>query len=313
MEIHPKVTQISIWWDRLQVEVEAYFIKGQRNAIIDTGPPQAPDPIGSALRALDLRLADIDLILNTHAHVDHTGEDAVIKAAAPAQLLLHKDDVLLLEDPQHCFNQYYAPVVEALRGREYLDQERMAFLESLGAGVTVDRQLEDNHVIDVGDDIELRVIHLPGHTQGSVGFYWEKEGILFSGDSVSGLHVEGGKLPVITDFSAYEKSIKRLLGIPIQLLLCGHRYRGLALAPCSVRRGEEIKQYLRDSQETAKRIVEAVRRVASSSWAKPLVEITDGVVAELPEEMGFKRMAELPSPLFSAGTVFWCLRQLDSL
>jgi len=308
MEVHKKVTQISIWWGEAQAEVEAYLITGERNVLIDTGPPQASQgAIGSALGALGLTLADIDLILNTHGHADHTGGNAAIKTAG-AQILLHKDDALFLEDRQRCFDQYQAPVIEAVRGKKYLEEENVAFLESLRGEVAVDQQLEDNDLIDIGDGIELRVIHLPGHTPGSVGFYWEKEGVLFSGDSVSGLHIKGGKLPLITDPLAYEKSIEHLLGIPLQLLLCGHRYRGLTLPPSSLRRGGEIRQYLHDSRETVERIVEAVGHIAPSAGEKSLLEITDEVVAELPKEMGFKPVAELRPPPFSAITVFWCLR-----
>ena len=40
MEIHPRVTQISTHFDGIAVEL--YFIKGKRNAIIDTGTTQSP-------------------------------------------------------------------------------------------------------------------------------------------------------------------------------------------------------------------------------------------------------------------------------
>lgn len=43
--------------------------------------------------------------------------------------------------------------------------------------------LTDNEVIRFGNH-ELRVIHTPGHTPGSVFFYCEAEGIAFSGDTL---------------------------------------------------------------------------------------------------------------------------------
>jgi glyoxylase-like metal-dependent hydrolase (beta-lactamase superfamily II) len=317
MEIHPKVTQISIWWDEAQDEVEVYFIRGQKNAIIDTGPPNAhKGAIYTALRALNLTLADIDLILNTHGHIDHAGGDAAIKAVSGAQILIHRDDVFFLADHQRSFDQWDAPVIEALKGSEYLEQERAAFMDWQGAEINVDhvdQQLEDNDLIDIGDGIELRVIHLPGHTAGSVGFYWEKEGMIFTGDSVSGLYGSEGSLPIIDDFSAYRKSVERLLEISPRLLLCAHRYRGLNLPRFPIRRGEEVGQFLLDSQETARIIVEAVGHVASTVGRQSLSEITENVIAELPESMGYRPMSELLSPLHSARTVFQCLGQLNFL
>jgi hydroxyacylglutathione hydrolase len=316
MEIHPKATQISIWWDKVQDEVNVYFLRGQRNVIIDTGPPDLyKGGIYTALRALDLTLTDIDLILNTHWHIDHAGGDAAIKAISGAQVMIHKDDVFFLENHQHAFDQWDAPVIEALKGPEYLEQERAAFMNWQGVEINVDQidqQLEDNDLIDIGDGIELRVIHLPGHTAGSVGFYWEKEGMIFTGDSVSGLYGSEGSLPIIDDFPAYRKSVERLLEISPRLLLCAHQYRGLNLPRCPIRRGEEVRQFLLDSQETVKMIVEVIGHVASTSEQQSLSDITDKVIAELPESMGYRPMSQLPSPIHTARTVFQCLNQLNS-
>ena len=271
-EVHKKIETISFWWDKAQVEVESYLIKGRVNVMIDTGPPEASEGrIASNLRSFGLRLTDIDLVLNTHGHVDHVGGDAVIKAAGSAQLLLHRGDLLFLEDRRRCFYQFYAPVIRALGREEYLREEEAAFLEDQTGELFVDRRLENNDLIDIGAGIELRVIHLPGHSPGSVGFYWEKEAILFSGDSISGLHTVGGKLPIINDLIAYEKSIERVAEMPLQILFCGHCYRGIHLPPCPLRQGKEKKQYLCDSQEVAKRIGEAVRRLAVQGTADPFL------------------------------------------
>ena len=293
-------------------EVEMYLLQGDSNtiAIIDTGPVEVfLPPLSSSLEALNVTLGDIHLILNTHWHPDHTGGNADIKAASEAQILIHRDEVIFLEDPGLGFDRYKAPIIQELMGPELLLQEKAAAVEA-GGGVTADRHLDDNDVIEVGDSIRLRVIHLPGHSPGSVGYYWEQEAVLFTGDSVTGLHVGDGKLPLIFDFTAYEKSIERLLEIPLQLLLCGHRFRGITLPPSPVRRSSEIREYLRDSLEVAKRICEAVRHVVFWEEKGSLLETIDKVVARLPKKMGFKMTADLTSPIFSASTVYWCLRQL---
>lgn len=315
MEIHPKVTQISLWWDGIQDEVNAYLIRGERNAIIDTGPPNAhKNGIYTMLRALDLTLDDIDLILNTHGHIDHAGGDAAIKAVSGARILIHRDDTVFLKDHQYTFDQWDAPVIEALKGSEYLEQGRAAFMDRQGAELKVDQidqQLEDNDLIDIGNGIELRVIHLPGHTAGSVGFYWEKEGMIFTGDSVSGLHSSEGSLPIIDDFSAYQKSIGRLLEMSPRILLCAHRCQGLNLPSFPIRRDEEVKQFLLDSKETTRMIVEAVGRVVATLGRRSLSEITENVIAELPKSMGYRPISQLSSPLHSARTVLRCLKQLN--
>jgi glyoxylase-like metal-dependent hydrolase (beta-lactamase superfamily II) len=308
MKVHPRVTTCNIWWEEARTEVEAYLLRGAVNAIIDTGPVEVfASPLSLSLGALNLTLNDIDLILNTHWHPDHTGGDGAIKAAAKAGVLIHKNDAIFLEDPRLGFDRYRAPVIEKLMGPEHLVEAKKAAVEAGGERVAVDRYLDDDDVIEIGDGVELRVIHLPGHSPGSVGFYWEQEAILFTGDSVSGLHDGYGSLPIICDVSAYKKSIQRLLEMPLQLLLCGHPYRAINLPSSPIRRGSEIKEYLRDSLEVAKRIEEAAQNVEYRGEEGSLIETIDMVVAQLPEKMGFKMAADLASPLHSATTVYFCL------
>ena len=151
---------------------------------------------------------------------------------------------------------------------------------------------------------------MSGHNSGSVGFYWEKEGILFSGDAVTGLHVEGGRLPVIWDLPRYEKSVERLEGIPVQLLLCAHHYRGLSLPPSPIKRGEEVRQYLQDSQQAAKSLSKAVRDVAPRALGKPFMEVANEVIAKLPKEMGFTIPMETQN-IYCAMTILFYLNQVS--
>jgi glyoxylase-like metal-dependent hydrolase (beta-lactamase superfamily II) len=180
----------------------------------------------------------------------------------------------------------------------------------MGEAVVPDTKFSDGNIIDCGNGIELKVVHLPGHTLGSVGFFWEKEGIFFSGDSVVGLHIEGGKLPVIFDLTAYVESLKRLQEIPIRFLLCGHHYRGFRLPAAPVRQGGDIIQYLKDSQEYAQRLDEAITKVIPYRFEKSFMQIADLVISYLPREMGFLPMTEVQKPLYSAQAIFFRLQQL---
>jgi glyoxylase-like metal-dependent hydrolase (beta-lactamase superfamily II) len=313
LNIHPNVYKITIWWDEIQVDVNVYLVRGRRNAIIDSGPPQlGRAAVAAAMEAMNLSISDIDFILCTHGHQDHAGGNADIKAVSNAQVCIHKDDAFFLEDDEHAFDEYYAPPIEALKGKEHVEERKRAFLQSRPVQAAIDRRLTDNDIIDLGDSVELRVVHIPGHSPGSVGFYWEKEGMLFTGDSVGGLHNTTGSLPIINDFPAYKKSMERLLGMPVSLILCGHKFRGITLPPAELRYDDDAREYLQDSLYIAGAIEEQARRV--SSGAQPsLAEVTEAVIAGLPKEMGFKPVAELPKPSFSTETVFWCLRGLGVL
>jgi glyoxylase-like metal-dependent hydrolase (beta-lactamase superfamily II) len=307
LKIHPRVTQIST--PIITDNVELYLIRGERNALIDTGTPLSPrNDIAPVLKDLGLTLEDIDLILNTHGHFDHTGGDSAVKSVSNAQILIHTDEVFVVEDHERFFNEEFGLAVEAIMGREHIEEEKKRFLEIAGPDVVVDGQLADNDIIELGDGCKLRVIHLPGHSCGSVGFYWEEEGMLFSGDSLQGLH-HGSALPIITDLKAYIKSLERLKGLPLQLILQGHQFRGRTLPPSPIRKHEDIPQYLQDCQEIAERISEAISHILPHASEKMVIELVDEVVAELPQEMGFKPVSQIPAPLLGSMTVFFSLRQ----
>lgn len=310
MEIHHRVTQIMSWVDEDRVWL--YLIRGKKIAIIDTGTSQSPqNDITPVLRDMGLTLADITLILNTHGHFDHTGGNAAIKSASNAQILIHPEEVMFLEDHEKSFEVSLKPLIELIIGREHLEEEKLHILEMSGAEVAVDRQINDNDIIDLGDGCELRVIHIPGHSPGSVGFYWEKEGMLFSGDMFSGLGESDGGLPIIGDPAAYKRSVERVQQLPIELILHGHDFRGLTLPPSPVKQRDEVRQYLRDCYELIERLDEAVRRIAPNVSGKPFLEIYDQVIGLLPEEMGFKPASQIDHPLFSAMTVLSCLKEVD--
>jgi glyoxylase-like metal-dependent hydrolase (beta-lactamase superfamily II) len=306
-KVHPIIEKISTYFD--SVAVELYFIKSERKTIIDTGTCQSPQrDILPRLKAFGLSLCDISIILNTHGHFDHTAGNRTIKEASGAQICIHKNDAAFLFEHSNCFARYMAPVAKAIESN--VNGEEKAFLEMMGEVVVPDSEFSDGNIIDCGNGVELKVVHLPGHTLGSVGFFWEREGIFFSGDSVVGFHIEGGKLPVIFDLTAYIESLKRLQEIPIRFLLCGHHYRGFRL-PAAPMRGEgDLIRYLSDSQEYAQRLDEAITRTIPYAFEESFLQIADRVISYLPREMGFLPMTEVQKPLYSAQTIFFRLRQL---
>ncbi len=305
MNVHPRIHTIGIWWDAIQANMDTYLVRGKINALIDSGPPQSSlEPMATALKSHGLVPADIGLVLNTHGHGDHIGGNAVLKAAGNARVFIHRSDALFLEDHALSFDRFYAVGME-----NDLEQQKAAQLQQLGPEIKVDRYLADGNRIDLGDGIVLRVIHIPGHTPGSCGYYWESEQILFAGDSVQGISTPGGSLPILCDFAAYEKSLERLQALPIRTLLLSHPYRGIHLPPSLLREGEAVGEYLADSLLVVRALDEAVQREVRASAGRPLVEIADSVIAALPPEWGFKPVAHLPMPAFSLGTVAFALAQ----
>ena len=129
---------------------------GSREAIaIDTATP--------SLAWIRDELAERDwtlkLIVSTHGHWDHIGDNAAVAAHTGADIAVHPLDRVRLEDPQPLFAPFEitpsVPAVELAEGGE----------------------------VRFGE-IRLRVLHTPGHTAGSVCLLSADDGLLFSGDTL---------------------------------------------------------------------------------------------------------------------------------
>ena len=132
-------------------------------------------------------------IINTHMHVDHVIADQWSKKAFDAPIMAHIDDLPL--------------------GERVKEQAQMFGVPLETENVIVDRWLVPGDKIKVGDG-ELEVIHVPGHSKGSIALYDAADGFLISGDalfagSIGRTDLPGGSMPQLID------SIKsRLLTLP---------------------------------------------------------------------------------------------------
>lgn len=127
-----------------------------REAIaIDTATPS----LAWIADELAVRGWTLKLIVSTHGHWDHIGDNAAVAAHTGAEIAVHPLDRERLTDPK----PLYAP---------------FAIVPSVPA---VD--LAEGGVVRFGA-IALDVLHTPGHTEGSVCLYDRDQGLLFSGDTL---------------------------------------------------------------------------------------------------------------------------------
>lgn len=99
-------------------------------------------------------------VINTHGHSDHTSGNAAIIEATGAQLCIHKSD-----------SDQVTRLLTRLLSR---------FMGGKGSPQP-SRLLDDNDIIHIGET-ELKTIHTPGHTPGSICIY--ADGHLFTGDTL---------------------------------------------------------------------------------------------------------------------------------
>jgi hydroxyacylglutathione hydrolase len=160
-------------------------------------PGDQPEEILALARDMGVR---ITRIVCSHAHLDHVMAVRPVQEATGAPFLLHPHDLAIAAKvPQQ---------VARLLGRELLPPPDPTFL------------LADGDDVEIAG-VQLRVLHTPGHTQGSVSLY--TAGMLFSGDtlfqgSVGRTDLEGGDTAQLMN-----TIVDRLLELPDEtVVLPGH-------------------------------------------------------------------------------------------
>lgn len=120
--------------------------------LINTGMPGSGPMIEQSIRKLGFNIKDIKILLCGHAHVDHAGALAYLKAVTGARMFALHQETALLESGGKTDFQYGA------------------YPESFGfEPVKVDQELPDGAVIKSGA-IRLQMIHTPGHTRGAATY-----------------------------------------------------------------------------------------------------------------------------------------------
>ncbi|MEM5812442.1 MAG: MBL fold metallo-hydrolase [Candidatus Aenigmatarchaeota archaeon] len=168
------------------------------DTVIDSGTGFNFTRLHSLLKILKLNFSSIRQVINTHGHFDHIGGNGYF---LNAKVAIHERDAPILEngDVQNSYADFFDG---KLKPRP------------------VDHKLKEGQVLQV-NGMQLRVLHTPGHTPGSICLYNEKEGILFSGDTVFSDGIGRTDMPG-GDIEELDSSLQKLSKLKINKILPGH-------------------------------------------------------------------------------------------
>lgn len=144
-------------------------------AVIDPGGSE--DQILMALAKLELKCI---LIINTHAHFDHVGANAELARVTGAPIACHKAEAGML------------PNISKLAS---------AFGMKLKNSPPAEKILEEGDIVEIGK-VKMEVLHIPGHSPGSICLVIREEKKVIVGDvlfqsSIGRTDLPGGSLEML--------------------------------------------------------------------------------------------------------------------
>jgi glyoxylase-like metal-dependent hydrolase (beta-lactamase superfamily II) len=165
------------------LQTNCYLIEGREKgvgAIIDPGAE--PGRVLQAARGLE-----IQYVVNTHAHFDHTMANGAVLEGLRAQ----QDSLPKLISHPKAASLLAAGGGAALFGFHPVDSPQP------------DRLVGDGDILSV-DCLTFQILHTPGHSPGSISLYNAEDGVVFVGDvlfwrGVGRPDLPGGSWPVLLD------------------------------------------------------------------------------------------------------------------
>ena len=220
------------------------LIEDEINCLVDSSPT---DQEFEHLNGIN-----IDLIVNSHGHTDHNSRNY---AFPDAKVMLHPAEHERVKSGEEYLRAYGFDLYPAEDVRPiYLQVVKYHPREA-------DCEIFNGQVISTGS-IEFQVVHLPGHTSGHCGFFFPKEGFIFTAD----IHPEIKPFyaMVDSDVDDFINSINELKRLQPEMLIAGHG-KGINKANLIQNLTSYLDEFDRRDEEILKRIKEgkhSVREIA---------------------------------------------------
>jgi|SRR5690625_911178 len=224
-EIIPGILRLPLPLPNLPLDgVNLYLLQTDDGWIlVDTGMdhPQSFKELNRQLDEIGVSMDDIQLILLTHNHPDHTGMAGRLQEETNATLAIHENDVKANMEDQ-------STRIEETLVLNGLSKDRIIQLKKMGQqmGETSkpfhpDWLLKGDERIPAGK-YHFQVLLTPGHSQGHVCLYDQERQVLLSGDHILPKitpNIEYGTHDPLAD---YLSSLKKIQALPVRLALPSH-------------------------------------------------------------------------------------------
>ncbi len=279
MEVYKNVHQIqSLYHGR---NLFQYLFLGSKIVLVDAGIHETPEKtIFPYLDKLKTKPERLSLVVVTHADLDHQGGNDAIKRASPdTWLSCGVADRAMIEDPYTLNKQRY----NFLLPDHDMGMDPEPRPEA-GKARSMDICFQGGEQIHLGDDWDLEVLHVPGHSHGHLALYDPKQRAAFVGDAIHGRgcpKATGGMALPVTYYyvDVYLSTLRYFESLALDALYSGH---------WPIMRGEEIGDFIAESRQMVefidRTILAALGRQTAGLTLKELVDTVSNAVGDWPQE-----------------------------
>lgn len=185
------------WTDYYANNCNSFYISGKVKALIDPGLTSYVPNLLESMELDGIARDDIRYIINTHSHPDHY-EGSELFNDSDVKIALHEDEIAFMNgDGAKLYNLF---------GLNPPD-------------VKINLIMKTGKIV-LGDET-FQVLHVPGHSPGSIGLYWPAKKVLFPGDVIFSQNVGRTDFPGGSG-TLLKKSITTLSKLEVETLLPGH-------------------------------------------------------------------------------------------
>jgi hydroxyacylglutathione hydrolase len=209
---------------RIDFGVNCYLIDVEGGyVLIDTSFPRKRDKLDAELAAAGCGPDNLRLIVLTHGDVDHAGNCAHLRSTHHAPIAIHRQDAEIVRSGDMDAGRKDKPDRHTLAFR-FLTWA-FGLLYKITKTDADFETFEPDVLLDDGQDLsayglDARVVHLPGHSSGSIGIL-AGDGDLFCGDLL--VNVMRPSLHYyIDDLAQAHESIRKLSGLGVETVYPGH-------------------------------------------------------------------------------------------
>lgn len=207
------------------------LIKGEKNILIDSSHLEPENYLIPALEKLDMKLSDIDWLLNTHVHGDHIGGHHSLVTKYGLKTATLDSSVDALRDP----------VKVAIRVRTRFPKNSPA-PQSYLKGVEPDKVLAERELLEG----RFYALSTPGHDDDCLTWVDTKTGTAFTGDSIQANGTPCQGVGFYRDKNAYLGSLDKLSEKKLENIVCGHDYDGIGSVIKGADEVSAVLQYCKD-------------------------------------------------------------------